>query len=588
MSAVFRVEEPSPKYLGTPQASLVQAFDQVAQAPGGVARLRELIVSLAVQGRLVPEDKTDEPADALLGKVRREQEGGTKRARARPANSATPLHKDEQWFTVPNSWVWARLGDFVVSSEAGWSPSCIETPRQGEQWGVLKVSAVSWGVFDPNANKEFPVGLQPRPEYEVRDGDFLVSRANTAELVARSVVVYRPPPRLMLSDKIIRLHLSQHVDRAYVNLVNNSAEARNYYAAKASGTSSSMKNVAREVVLGLPLPLPPMSAQSRIVSRVDELMRLCDALEAKGRLETELHARLLSTLLSTLTDSTTPEELATNWQRVATHFDLLLDRPEAAEAVEATLIDLALRGHLVPQSPDADTGDDATAMAVQVSQYRKEHSIAASRVGPIDSAAMPFLLPSTWRWVRLDHVCTAITDGDHQPPPKSQNGIAFLTIGNLSRGEVSFEHCRYVSKDYFERIAAYRRPAKGDLLYTVVGSYGRPVVNRVDRAFCVQRHVAILKPATAGVDVEFLYLVLKSSFAYCQATEAITGTAQPTVPLTALRNYLVPLPPLTEQNRIVARVTELRRHCADLRQRLAAQQTVQSHLADALVESTLA
>jgi type I restriction enzyme S subunit len=97
--------------------------------------------------------------------------------------------------------------------------------------------------------------------------------------------------------------------------------------------------------------VPPLAEQSRIVTRVEELMRLCDALEAKGQLEAAQHAQLVSTLLATLTDSATPEALTENWQRLAIHFDTLLDRPEAVDALEQTILQLAVRGQLVPQDP---------------------------------------------------------------------------------------------------------------------------------------------------------------------------------------------------------------------------------------------
>ena len=110
-----------------------------------------------------------------------------------------------------------------------------------------------------------------------------------------------------------------------------------------TGTAG-QKRLPRAIFENRPFPLPPLTEQSRIVARVEELMRLCDALEAKGRLEAEQHARLLGALLGTLTDSATPEELAANWQRVADHFDLLLDRPEAVDALEQTILQLAVRG----------------------------------------------------------------------------------------------------------------------------------------------------------------------------------------------------------------------------------------------------
>jgi len=182
-----------------------------------------------------------------------------------------------------------------------------------------------------------------------------------------------------------------------------------------------------------------------------------------------------------------------------------------------------------------------------------------------------------------------ITDGDHQPPPKASEGVPFLTIGNISGGTIDFNGCRFVTKDYFESLDAIRTPEHGDILYTVVGAtYGRPVVVTTERPFCVQRHIAILKPSRL-MNRRYLLQLLSSAYVYSQATSALTGTAQPTVPLRPLRNFLAPLPPLAEQHRIVAKVDELMALCDQLEQQLnqADQQRrrlLEAVLAEALVE----
>jgi type I restriction enzyme S subunit len=129
--------------------------------------------------------------------------------------------------------------------------------------------------------------MEGRHDCEVRPGDFLLSRANTEELVARSVIVDSTPPRLMMSDKIVRFTFPDEIDRAFVNLANTSETARAYYARNASGTSSSMKNIGREVMCNLPIPLPPLAEQRRIVAKVQQLIALVDELEtqlAKARI----------------------------------------------------------------------------------------------------------------------------------------------------------------------------------------------------------------------------------------------------------------------------------------------------------------
>src|SRR5262249_6000612 len=158
---------------------------------------------------------------------------------------------------------------------------------------------------------------------------------------------------------------------------------------------------------------------------------------------------------------------------------------------------------------------------------------------------------------RLSSLFNAITDGDHLPPPKSDDGIAFLTIGNVTTGKLDFAGSRFVPESYYKGLADFRRPSRGDILYTVVGAtYGRAALVETDRPFCVQRHIAILK-APRSIEVGFLMIVLRSPLAYDQATASTTGTAQPTIPLGSLRNFLAPLPPLSEQRRITARVDQL-------------------------------
>ncbi|MDP2371717.1 MAG: restriction endonuclease subunit S [Rhodoferax sp.] len=272
-------------------------FDLLLDRPDAVDALEQTILQLAVRGLLVPQDPQDEPASGLLKKIRAEKDKLIAEGKIKRDKPLSSIAEDEQPFALPVAWEWTRMGDAVNSSEAGWSPTCIGSPRRSGHWGVLKVSAVSWGAFDANANKELPADLAPRPEYEVQDGDFLLSRANTEELVARSVVVGKAEPLLMLSDKIIRLDVSSLMNRDFLNLCNNANHARAHYIANASGTSSSMKNVSREVVLRTPVPLPPLAEQSRIVTRVTQLRRLCADLHQRLTASQSTQAHLAEALV---------------------------------------------------------------------------------------------------------------------------------------------------------------------------------------------------------------------------------------------------------------------------------------------------
>lgn len=269
------VASESPQELAENWRRVARHFDLLLDRPEAVDDLEQTILQLAVRGLFVPQDPADESASALLARIRTEKAKLVKAGELKPAKEWQPVAAADLAFSVPKSWIWVRFAEVVNRSEAGWSPRCDDGPRRNGAWGVLKVSAVSWGEFRSHENKQLPSNLAARAKYEVREGDFLISRANTAELVARSVVAKSPEPRLMLSDKLIRLEISAFANRHFVNLVNNAQFARAYYAENASGTSGSMKNVSRQVILNLPIPLPPLAEQHRIVARVDELRGLC-------------------------------------------------------------------------------------------------------------------------------------------------------------------------------------------------------------------------------------------------------------------------------------------------------------------------
>ena len=232
-----------------------------------VPALRRAILSLAVRGRLVPQNQNDEPALALLSKVRKSRQRLAESVGKKPPKDWPKVEPDEMIFNLPDGWVATRLGNLAANIEAGSSPQCEGRPKTKNEWGVLKISAVSWDEFDPDENKALPANVEPRPEYEVQNGDFIMSRANTAELVAKSVVTINPPPRLLLNDKTLRVHFTEYTEKRFLNMVNNSAVSRAYYAKAASGTSSSMKNILEKVFRCYRLPFHPLRNSSGSLQR---------------------------------------------------------------------------------------------------------------------------------------------------------------------------------------------------------------------------------------------------------------------------------------------------------------------------------
>ena len=277
-------------------------FSHLFADKSDVRSLRELIVDLAVRGLL---SKTENGPRGLsdnsifLDEVKKNKSG----------RRFAKMQKPKEVFKLPQGWIWVLLEDLLSGSDSGWSPKCDSEPRQGVEWGVLKVSSVTWGKFNHDENKRLPLSLEAREEHEVLGGDFLLSRANTAELVARSVIVPDScPEKLMMSDKIVRLNFTDTCVRGWVNLVNNSSFARTYYREKATGTSDSMRNVSRQVIHELPIPFPPVGEQVLVLEKVRLLTQFCDSLEAKLTSANKTAERLATASIASLTGMTATQE----------------------------------------------------------------------------------------------------------------------------------------------------------------------------------------------------------------------------------------------------------------------------------------
>lgn len=153
-------------------------------------------------------------------------------------------------------------------------------------------------------------------------------------------------------------------------------------------------------------------------------------------------------------------------------------------------------------------------------------------------------------YTKISNVCQHVTDGDHMPPPKADSGIPFIMISNIEKGNINWKNTKYVTENYYENIGEIRTPRKGDVLYTVTGSFGIPVMVNFDKKFCFQRHIALLRP-NAKITQKYLFYVLQTPYVYTQASKKATGTAQKTVGLSVLRNITIPYCSIKEQIRII-------------------------------------
>ena len=555
---------------------LLSNLDVLATAPGGVARLRELILTLAVQGKLVPQDPADEPASVLLQRVANQKVARSTKA----AKTENESYASAAPYELPQNWVWTRLGDVVENMGSGWSPACEEGERtDATKWAVLRTTAVQLNEYRPHEHKVIPSKLTPRPEIEVKNGDVLITRAGPLNRVGISCWVNDTPSRLMLSDKIVRFHaVADEMLPAFIVLTLNAGWTKSQIESAKTGMAASQVNISQTDLKALWLPVCSKAEQSRIVTRVEELMRLCDALQAKGQMEAAQHAQLVSTLLGTLTASATPEELADHWQRVAQHFDLLLDRPAAIDALEQTLLQLAVRGLLVPQDP---TDEPASALLQRI-RAEKDRLIATGQIKrdkplpPIAEDEPLFTLPRGWEWVRFGQIAN-IASNLVSPALHAKKWQVAPDCIEKATGRLL--HRRTVAQA--EIISPNHLFKPGQILYSKI----RPSLSKAVLVDFEGLCSADMYPIESPLDSEYLLMYILSQPFLEQVSIAENRVKMPKLNQEALVAITVALPPLPEQSRIVTRVTALRRLCADLRQRLAERQSVQARLAEALVDS---
>ena len=557
---------------------LLSNMELLATAPGGVAKLRELILTLAVQGKLVPQDPADEPAGVLLQKIRAEKDRLIAEGKIKRDKPLAEIGDEEKPFELPPGWEWLRLGSTMeMLNGRAFKPS---------EWMDAGLPIVRiQNLNNPNASFNYCDPSTVVDKNRIDDGAFLISWSGTPGTSFGAFIWSRGAAAL--NQHIFKCVLIGRVFLPeFLRLSINSQ--LNVLIAQAQG-GVGLQHVTKGVLENLVLVLPPLAAQSRIVARVEALMRLCDALEAKGRLEAAQHAQLVSTLLGTLTASTTPEELAAHWQRVAQHFDLLVDRPEAIDALEQTLLQLAVRGLLVPQDP---TDEPASALLQKI-RAEKDRLIATGQIKrdkplpPITDEEKPFELPVGWAWVRLGGVALQGPSNGLSPKPQElPTDVRCLSLSATTQGFFKPECFKYV--DVSSQAAQQFFLKNGDLLIQRGNSLEyvgiAAIYDGPDDAYIYPDLMMRLQLSTC-VKTEFIHtmLVCADGRSYFQRNATGTQGTMPKVNQATVAGAPIPLPPLAEQSRIVTRVTALRRLCADLRQRLAERQSVQARLAEALL-----
>ena len=545
----------------------------------GIKKLRELILELAVRGKLVPQDPNDEPASVLLKRIQVEKAKLVTEGNIKKDKPLLPITDDERPFGLPKSWEWVRLGDISSAVQYGFTDSANHQTRDVLFLRITDIQddAVNWATV-PGCG----ISMSESDGYALENNDLVIAR--TGGTIGKSYLVTGLDQKAVFASYLIRIG----------NLSSTSAEYKKVFLGSvlywrqliASSMGTGQPNVNGTALKNLIFSLPPLEEQHRIVAKVDELMALCDQLEQQQTHSIEAHQTLVVSLLGTLTRVESQQEFSVAWARIASHFDTLFTTEASIDQLKQTILQLAVMGKLVPQD---DNDEPAEALYARIQRTKgelvKDGTIKRTSIEPNPTEDECNSLPTGWIWSRLGAVFD-VRDGTHDTPKYTDEGFPLITSKNIYTGSLSFESAKFISEKDHRQISERSRVDRGDILFAMIGSIGNPVIVDTDREFSI-KNVALFKYYGTS-DAEPRFLLLYLNLVAEAMREKSAGGVQSFVSLGFLRNYPFPLPPLSEQHRIVAKLDELMALCDTLKARLADAQIIQLHLADAIVEQAVA
>lgn len=547
----------------------------------GIKKLRELILELAVRGKLVPQDPNDEPASELLKRIAAEKAELVKQGKIKKQKPLPEINEDEKPFELPVGWEWVRLGFITNYGECDKAE-----PRDAtENTWIVELEDI-----EKNTSR-----LINRSTFSERPFKSSKNKFNRGDVLYGKLRPYLDKVLVADNDgvcttEIIPIKAYGNIIPDYLRLLLKSPRFINY--ANESTHGMNLPRLGTEKATHAIVELTTFAEQQRIVEKVHELMSLCDQLEQQSLTSLDAHYQLVETLLATLTASQNAEELAENWARISQHFDTLFTTESSIDALKQTILQLAVMGKLVPQDPNDEPASELLKRIEQEkAQLVKEGKIKKQKPLPaISEDEKPFELPVGWETVYMQDISELITDGTHQTPKYTENGRPFVSAQCVKPFKFMPENCRFVSEDDYQQYIKNRKPELNDILLSRVGAgIGESAVIDSDLEFAIYVSTGLIKPIKRNINSYYLVLWLNSPIGreFSSKYTYGKGVSQGNLNLSLIRSFLVSLPPRLEQERIVSRVNELFSICDILKSRLQSAQQTQLHLADALTDAAL-
>ena len=572
----------------TPETFL-EEFSTMANAPGGVQRLKEMILQLAVQGKLVPQNPEDEPASDLLKKnalkkVELFKTGEIKREKPLPE-----IRNDEIPFKIPTGWIWSRLGELTDIIRGITFPASVKNKQPGDgKIACLRTSNIQ-NTIEWDDLLYINHAFMKKESQLLALNDIVISMANSRELVGKVAIVNSIPHKEATFGGFLGVIRPYLVVPIFIMEVLRTTYARNSLIDSASQTTN-IANVSLAKLKPFLIPLPPLEEQHRIVAKVDHLMALCDRLEAQQKKRTRLIGHTRKTVLEALADAQGREELCAAWQRVEENLGMLFETPEDVEDLKKIILQNAVMGKLVKQnSKDEPASELLKKIAAEKAEMVKKGEMKKAKPLPkIRDDEKPFEIPEAWEWVMLGYLMPDYQNGISKRGSTIGMDTIVLRLADVTDNEISITNTRSIQLTEKER-SQYLLD-DGDILITrvngsidLVGSFICIRERKCPIAYC--DHFIRMRLIKHLIDIDYIHMVSRSILVRKQiAGKFITTAGQKTVNQNHITTLLFPLPPLAEQHRIVAKIQSLLALCNGLQSRIAESRTIAGQLAQSIVE----
>ena len=472
--------------------------------------LREKILDLAMRGKLVPQDPNDEPASVLLEKIKAEKEQLIKDKKIKKSKPLAPITDDEKPFDIPDSWEWVRLGDVNTYNSESVHPD--RTPDK-----TFELYSVP--IF-PTRKPEIIKGEEIRSNKQaVETGDVLLCKINPRINRVWKVSNFTDNENIASTEWIVVRQ--REITTEYLRYSLMAPYFRNLLQSNVSGVGGSLTRAKPREVRNYVLPIPPLSEQSRIAAKIAQLFALLRKVESS----TQQYAKLQTLLKS-------------------------------------KVLDLAMRGKLVKQDPNNEPASELLKkIKAEKAELVKEKKIKKSKPLPeITDDEKPFDIPDSWEWVRLGEVGNYIQRGRSPKYDKKNKSHPIISQKCVQWENIYLKDAKYITKTFFDKLEDYRFVQENDVLWnsTGTGTVGRlNIVKQNLDHIPVDSHVTLIR-MNKQVNPDYIYYYLRSPEIQDNLNDYLTGTTkQKELGLTNILKVKIPLPPLSEQSRIAAKIAQL-------------------------------